>query len=63
MLCMRFESQRPNNWTATTKSKPIANVKLHRDGHCSATISPHHALSREEMSCLSAFMKERERAN
>lgn len=62
MLYMRFASPQPNTWTAST-SEPIANVRLHADGHCSATITTDRALSREEMSCLSAFMRERERAN
>lgn len=61
MLYMRLASTRPNHWTASTTSEPIANITLNRDGHCSANITIDRALDRAELSCLSAFMQEHER--
>jgi len=65
MLYTHFSSVSPDKWevSAPTKSaKPIASI-TRRNGQCSATITADHALNGEELSSLSAFMQEHERAH
>lgn len=66
MLYMRFSPVSRNTWEVSTpvkSTKPIATITRSRNRQCSVTVCSDHALSREEMSCLSSFMQERERAN
>ncbi len=51
MLYMRFTPTGSGQWTAFTNRKPVAKVTV-RNGHTN------RAISREELSCLSAFMQE-----
>lgn len=66
MLYMRFSPVSRNTWNVSTpvkSAKPIATIKRSRNRQCSVTISLDHALSRKEMFCLSAFIREHERTN
>jgi hypothetical protein len=54
MLYMRFTPARPNTWTASVASKPIAKV-TRKAGECSVTISAGRAVSPAELSCLNLF--------
>jgi hypothetical protein len=65
MLYTHFSPTSPDKWevSAPTKSaKPIANI-TRRNGQCAATITADHGLNCEELSSLSAFMQEHERAH
>ena len=61
MLYMRFSPVSRNKWdvyTPVKSAKPIATVTRRR-GKCFATTTA-HAINREELAAISAFMDERE---
>jgi len=65
MLYTRFLPISRNKWSVsapTVSAKPIAHITRRR-GQCIATSVPDHALNREELSSVSVFMQERERAS
>ena len=64
MLFTHFSSISRNTWevSAPTKSaEPIAFITRQR-GQCFVEVTSNHALNREELSSLSVFMQECERA-
>jgi hypothetical protein len=65
MLYMRFSPVSRTTWevSAPVKStKPIATITRRR-GKCLVTGTGGHALNREELASISAFMREQERAS
>jgi hypothetical protein len=66
VLYTRFSPISRNTWEVSTPAKspkPIATITRRRNGQCAAAITADHALNREELSSLSVFMQEHERAS
>lgn len=58
MLYMRFQPVDPSRWAALSNSIQVAEVSLNREGHC--TVTPNHALNREELAGVLDFVADRE---